>query len=371
MKESNSPFTPFNSWKALVHGKQFEGIVDEDYYPPVVVNLDVTGKCQYNCLHCHHRIKQIGGRDMPDLDERLARTFPAFCKNWQRDGIGVRACCIVGSRGDALLYPGLPKLLKDLHFNGIEVGLVTNGYGWTDELVEYAAYYCKFVGVSVDAGDKKGYDAVHRCPPDAWIRIQHYLKQLVRTVNKHSLRNDIGFKFLIFPESCHALYKACQIAKDIGVRYVQIRPADLPEEERAKIDIDDVNRQIAQAMEELDEPGVFEIVGIRHKFTPDMKKILPAYCYMTALTVTITSDGKVWPCVDRRWDEETLLADCMEGGWTALKDVWGTAKHIQIVHDVINRGGKGPGCNIRCSNYGTSPLFDNIFVDDRMDRNLI
>ena len=370
MKEWNDPFIPFNSWKGLVHGDHFEAIVNECYLPPVVVNLDVSGTCNYKSGHCHHRAKQIRDRGLPFIDTRLAEKFPAFLKNWTVDGHGPKSCCIVGSQGDALLFDGLPKLLKELYFNSIDVGLVSNGYAYDDKLIDFAVHYCKFVGFSMDAGTKETYDKIHNPPNDGWERVLGNISKITNKISRFGMRNDVGFKFLILPQSYHTLYEACGLAKDLGVRYVQIRPADLPDKARASINIHEVQSQIERAMSDFDEPGVFEIAGVRHKFTPDFKKVLPEYCYMTPLTVTITSDAKVWPCVDRRWDEPTLLADCSTT-WQALKDVWGSAKHIEIVHNVINNCGKGPACNIRCSNYGYAALFERVFVNDDMDRTLI
>jgi len=372
MKEWNSPYNPFNSIKAVAHSERFNAIINEQYLPPVVVNLDVTGECQYHCTWCHHRSKQVRSQGMPPLSWRLARTFPYFAANWKKNGHGVEACCIVGSQGDALLYEHLPYLLKGLHNNNIDVGLVTNGYGFTDSLIDSAVHYSKFIGISMDAAKKSTYDSVKHCPDDAWDKVTSNIAQITDSLRSNGLRNDVGYKFLILPENYLEIYDACKLARDLGVRYVQIRPADLPDTARAKIEVFEVEDQISEAINTLEIPGVFEIAGVRHKFTNDFRKKLPEYCYMTPLTVTVTSDGHVWPCVDRRCDEATLLADCGKYGWSALSDVWGTSKHVSIVHDVINCGGSGPECNIRCSNYGYDVLFRDVFSEkDAMDIRLI
>jgi len=364
-------FHPFNSQKVLCHAQRLEAIVNEDYLPPVVMNLDVSGRCQYRCNHCHHRRKQVHNQRLPDLPKRLAGTLPYFLRHWKREGAAVLGCCIVGSQGDALLYPGLPKLLKELYFAGIEVGLVTNGYGFTPKLIDYAAHYTKFIGFSMDAGSAATYRRLKGTPDNAWHDVCQYVGDLTRKLEKWDLRNDVGWKILILPESQHEIYESCSVAKALGCRYVQIRPADLSKEQVVKINIKLVEEQIQKAIEDLEKPGTFEIVGVRHKFSPDYKKLLPKYCYLTPLTVTITSDGKAYACVDRRCDQATMLCDCGLWGWAALKSVWGSPKHVSIVHNNINRKGEGPDCNIRCSNYGYDNFFLNYFVDDNVDRNLI
>ena len=366
-----SEFHPFNSQKILCHAKRMEAIVNEQYLPPIVMNLDVSGRCQYRCEHCHHRRKQVHDRQLPDLPKQLADTLPYFLRHWQVDGERVLGCCIVGSQGDALLYPYLPKLLRELHFSGVEVGLVTNGFGLHGSLIDYAAYYTKFTGFSMDAGTAKTYAEIKGCRATYWDVVCGHIASLVKVVTDNGLRNDIGWKILILPKNQNEIYQSCEMAKKLGCRYVQIRPADLPEDEVSKIDIELVEAQILKAIEDLEEPGEFEIVGVRHKFSPAYKKVLPKYCYLTPLTVTITSDGKAYCCVDRRCDENTLLADCTLGGWSALSDVWGTSAHTAIVHRAINHSGEGPDCNIRCSNYGYDKYFRNFIVDDNVDRNLI
>lgn len=367
----NSPFHPFNSQKVLVHGPRLEAIVNEQYLPPIVLNLDVTGKCQYHCGHCHHRRKQIKNQCLPDLSKRLADTLSYFLRRWEIKGQKVRGCCIVGSQGDALLYPGLPKLLKELHASNIQIGLVSNGYGFTEQLLNYAAFYSLFIGFSMDAGTKEGYQKVKNCPKDGWNKVLSNIDHLIKIINKNKLRNDVGWKILILPDTYKDIYESCKIAKDLGCRYVQIRPADLSENARKLIDINSVERQITKAISDFEVQGEFEIVGVRHKFTPSYTQILPKYCYLTPLTVTITSDGKAYACVDRRCDKSTMLADCQIGGWQALKEVWGSAKHVSIVHNVINCDGKGPTCSIRCSNYGYDKFFLNYFVEDKVDSNMI
>jgi len=367
----SSTWHPFNSQKVLSHGERMEAIVGEQYLPPVVLNLDVSGKCQYKCPHCHHRRLQVKSKLMPDLPKRLAHTLPYFLRTWKQNGHGVKGCCIVGSQGDALLYPYLPKLLQDLHFEGVQVGLVSNGYGFTDQLLNHTAFYSLFTGFSMDAGTKAGYERVKGCPEGAWKKVLKNIESLTSIIRNNNLRNDVGWKILILPDTYKEIYESCKIAKDLGCRYVQIRPADLPLTQLEEIKIPSVMESIQKAIDELEEEGVFEIVGIRHKFQPNLTRILPSYCYLTPLTVTVTSDGKAYPCVDRRCDEDTLLADCSENGWVSLKEVWGSSQHLNIIHNVINCKGKGPSCSIRCSNYGYDKFFLNYFVQDNVDRNMI
>jgi hypothetical protein len=223
----------------------------------------------------------------------------------------------------------------------------------------------------MDAGTKETYERIKQTPNHAWEQVCEGIGRLTDFVFRHRLRNDICWKMLILPDSYREIHEGCKIAANLGCRYVQIRPADLPEDERRRIKPEYVEAQVHKAIADFEKKGVFEIVGVRHKFTPDLRAVLPKYCYMTPLTVTVTSDGKVYACVDRRCDKSTCIADCGRDGWVALEKVWGSPEHVRVVHDVINRGGAGPDCSIRCSNYGYDDFFLNYFVEDNTDRNLI
>jgi len=122
--EWSSPYNPFNSMKALTHAKNFEAILEENPLPPIVVNFDLTNKCNYNCRFCmfsenRERADKTGelfreGRE--SLPEAYALTLPKLWKDW-----GVKAVCLAGG-GEPTLHSDYLPFIKECIF------IVNDGY---------------------------------------------------------------------------------------------------------------------------------------------------------------------------------------------------------------------------------------------------
>ncbi|KKN01058.1 hypothetical protein LCGC14_1131640, partial [marine sediment metagenome] len=286
--------------------------------------------------------------------------IPKFLHDW-----GVKAVCLAGESGDPSLYPGLHKVLKEFHYWNIDIGLVSNGFAYTDRQIRAAAHYCKFVGFSMDAGTPESYAKVHGVPGTNFEKVIENIKRLARYKEENNLDVQIGYKFLLFPESYDTLLKAAEIASDIGVNHFQIRPAEIPVGETKKIDISEVNKQIEEAMKlETKDFGVF---GIRHKFKPDFTKKTPKHCYATPLTSTWTADGSIILCVDLRDENYNTLCNYRKEGLQRIKELWGSEKHRKLIEGLNQRL---DNCK-RCTNFGYNEIVEKAFVKDSMDMRLI
>jgi MoaA/NifB/PqqE/SkfB family radical SAM enzyme len=367
-REWINEFNPFNSMKGLRWGDHLEQArrwIDAgggELLPPVVVNLDVAGgRCNFNCPHCHHSYMiQDFNKKLTIVPKDILMQIPKFLHEW-----GVKASCIVGTTSDATLNPYLPELLKDMHNWNIDVGLVSNGYKFNERLINHTAFYTKFVGFSIDAGTSETFAKVKGVDGNKFNKVVKNLENIAKIVDDNGLRKDVGYKFLILPKNYLDLAKAAKIAKDIGCSYMQIRPAQLPDSERIKIDIDKANELITEAQKLNDEN--FQVVGVRHKFSPELSKIVPEKCYMTPLTSTWTADGDIWPCVDRRHYKGDSLGNYIKDGLNKVKEMWGSSEHWKIINHI---NGTLNQC-IRCSNYGYNKLFKVVSEEDPMDVRLI
>ena len=53
MREWTNPYNPFNSMKVLIWREHLEGIVRQEFLPPVTADTDPTNLCNYNCINSH------------------------------------------------------------------------------------------------------------------------------------------------------------------------------------------------------------------------------------------------------------------------------------------------------------------------------
>ncbi len=358
-KEWTDEYNPFNSWKSLAHAECMRAIIDEDFLAPVTVNLDLMDGCNYRCPRCIWGKAKGKGKMSPVPTEKVMKV-PRFLKKW-----GVKGVFLAGGVGDPSLHPDLHKILKEIHHQSLDAGLVTNGYMLKGRKMRAAAHYCKFVGFSVDAGTPEAYAKVHGVSDEHFGVVVENTRELSRYKEENGLDVQIAYKFLIFPESCHTIYEAAQIARDAGVNHLQIRPAELPVEETRRIDVDSVNEQIEKARGL--ETKVFQVFGVRHKFNPDLTKKTRERCYATPLTSTWLANGDVILCADSRDMDDNVLCNYLEEGLPAVREAWGGKKHRDLIAHLNSRLDK---CK-RCAYSGYNEIIERVIADDGMDRNMI
>ena len=152
--------TPVSQWSGLHTYRN-------RYFPKM--NLMITGKCNYNCLHCFN-----AADNAPILDEW---NYEELCHllDEARD-CGIHAFTITG--GEPMLYPHFVDVLRQITARGMFVEeLNTNGYFITQDILdEMKGIGCMpLVKISFDGlgvhdwirqragAEKKTFDAIHLC----------------------------------------------------------------------------------------------------------------------------------------------------------------------------------------------------------------
>ena len=355
-------YNPFNSWKALTHSDNFKAIIAGKPLPPIVINMDLTNKCNYNCRFCmfanRERADPTGQSfrgDKASLIGGYVLTLPKLWKRW-----GVKAVCLAGG-GEPSLHTDCLDFIRGCGKNKLELGFVTNGY-----LVDNKEWWkvinenCKFVGFSIDAGEAYDYAKVKGVKPEQFDKVIDNLRKIVETKGNV----QVGYKFLLDQYNQTSIYNAAKIAKWIGCNHFQFRPAIdnhvyLPEE------IESIWNQIKKAQEDFDSK-TFQVFGVQHKFNFNLsKKHKFKKCRATMLTSTWCADGKVYMCTDTRGNPWAYLLNHYPDPQKVI-DYWGSKEHWEKV-DKINFKKK---CD-RCTLCQYNEMFENVFIEDRMDRNLI
>jgi len=365
MDEWTDKYNPFNSWKALTQGDHFEAILAGKPMPPVVVNFDLTNDCNYNCRFCMY-----GGRERADktgetfrqgnasLPKGYALTLPKLWKEW-----GVKAECVAGG-GEPTLHPDCLDHIIESNKQGIDVGLVTNGYLVNSEWYE-SLQDCKFVGFSMDAGNKEDYSRTKGVGKDHFDKVISNIKGLADTKKRLNTHLQIGYKYLLDEENYKSIYEGAAIAKSIGANQFQFRPAISPNYKFFAKRKDEINNQIISAQENLEDKD-FKVMGVTHKFNPDFsKKHNFDKCRATQLTSTWCADGKVYMCSDTRGNPWSYLLDHYPNPQKVI-DYWGSPEHQEKVSKIDFK----KNCD-RCTMAPHNEFFEQVYVKDKMMRNLI
>lgn len=329
-------YNSFNSMKGLSYHENYKAIMrwmDGDAYlpPPIECNLDPFAECNLNCYFCvTQRYLRTNREEVGEM-----RTLPAeylfrlvdFLADW-----GVRGLCISGG-GEPTLHPDLPALIRYAH-GKMDIAVVTNAVSMTSELID-ALLLCRWVALSVDSADSVSYLEIKG--RDRFLRVIDNISRLVarREITDSSV--DLCFKMVLLPENMHSIYKACKLAKDLGVQDFHVRPVDFERtdiigNQKLWFDKERVEYEFDRCHEE--ETESFHVYTVTHKFNPDFHvKHDFSRCLATPLVIPILQDGNAYVCVDRKMEEKFNLGSCYPNPGSIL-DWWGSDSHRDIIKGI-------------------------------------
>lgn len=377
-------WNPFNSYKLLVHVERWRNIKrGKPIPPPVLITVDPTNVCNFNCIWCN--AEYIRQHRHFSLSKKMLTEIADFLPKWSAEHFAnypLRAICIAGG-GEPLLNPHTPEFIDRVVANGIEVGIVTNGYFINDCIDSLSQ--CTWVGVSIDAGTEETFKKLKQGNSQniTLSRVLDNIQLLVDYSNRHNKRlgakhpsYGVSYKFLLHKENIHELYQAAKLAKEIGCKNIHYRPAGTTwdkigtDKEIAftKEDIDLFNEQILKAQELDDE--TFNVYGVTHKFNTQFERFnCFDRCYAIFMTAVISPpSSKDAPkdsftmglCCDRRGDEKLeLLTNCTDVN--EINKVWGGKRHWQI-YDKIDVQKECPRCTYQPHNQ----IYEQVIINDSM-----
>jgi len=365
MKEWKSPYNSFNSWKGLLYADWYKDIAEWKKqgvgyvpHPPVEASLDPIHACNLLCDHCNaHKYLEEKKTDkmirMPD--DHLIQLVKDL-GYW-----GVEAVCF-GGGGEPTLHTKLADAIQESAYADMESSVATNGILFNKKLIDAMAKYCRWVGVSIDSATAKTYKIGRKV--DAFDTACGNIKKLVDRTKRSQNRCDVAFKFLIFDYNQHEIYKACKLAKKLGVNDFHARPADMSHQgmgefkDKAKsYDINVVLKQFEKCHELEDEN--FHVYTIVHKFDDTFKpKKDFSQCYASPCCIQLCADGGIYLCPDQRFQEEYKLG-AHYPKTENIQLAWGSKKH----YDLVFKTGK-KNCNTRCTFGPYCKQCEELFIKD-------
>lgn len=392
-KQSGKEWTPrskynsFNSYKGLTYldshykpiAKWWKGEKGIILPPPIELSLDPGHLCNFKCGHCNAQRYLIMHPEQVPEDKKLMteehlRKLIDSCAQW-----GVRGVCI-GGGGEPLMNKNIWRMPEYIVSRGMSCSFATNGSLINEEIAEQMMN-CRWVGVSVDAGSKEVFNRVHgfentnlkkiesvrevfekingkseedkelfekfskmiseeekgREENNLFEKVINNLKLLVRKKKETGSKVDISYKFLIRPDNWQDLFKACQLAKEIGVRDFHARPADLERKDfdsamELNYNLEEIHK-LFEKCHELDDEN-FRVFTVMHKYNPEFK-VMHTFgnCVSSPLMLQACSDGNVYVCADHRIEPRFKLTSHFPNPEEIMK-VWGSERHRELLKSI-------------------------------------
>ena len=363
--EWSDPINAFNSHKIWLWRDRMENVVawlegEAELMPPIQCDTNPSNLCNHNCVWCNAWQLREVDNSMLSRDQLLS--VADFYPEW-----GVKATCVAGG-GEPFLNPHVPEFFHRLKENGIEIGTISNGSIMNHEIAEAIADTCRWCGFSIDAGTAETFSKLKGVPPNRFEKVVENMHHLVSTARHRNSDLRLTYKYLIHPENVDGVGTAAKIAKQIGCHDIQFRPVGWDNlyitngKPPLKYDMEAVNREIENAFSQEDDN--FRVFGIRHKFSPEMQRIVRfKKCRACVFVSTLGANGNVYICFDRKEDEPGSVLCHYIPDLTKIRSVWGSDRHRELVKSIDPN--KCPRCTMNFHNETIERVIinDEIFIN--------
>ncbi len=363
--QDKNKYNSFNSYKGLAYIAYYRGITDwlrgkGPLPPPIECSLDPAHICNFNCGHCNAQRYLVINKDELAGSEKIMSkdhlyNLIDFLAKWRVKGI-----CI-GGGGEPLMNKAVWTLPSYIASKGMESSFTTNG-ALIDEDIAREMMFCRWVGVSIDAGDRKTFARIHGV--DLFDKVIENLKLLVKVKKKSGSKIDIAYKMLIRPDNIDSIYRACKLAKSIEVRDFHVRPVDLQRKDfKSALNLNYNMAKILKVFEKCheEETDDFRVFSVMHKYDKDFK-IEHSFkkCVSSSLMIQCCADGLTYVCADHRIEKRFKLGEHYPDPKNILK-FWGKDKHRRILQSVMVDKECG-----RCTYGEYARQIEDVVLEDNM-----
>jgi MoaA/NifB/PqqE/SkfB family radical SAM enzyme len=271
---------------------------------PVTVEWDLSNRCSLGCQDCHFAHTHSKGpwtqksRLLPMAFEGTGDLadmglVERVCAEMGRSG--VRGIVWSGG-GEPTLHPEWEDAVMLAAERGLEQGMYTLGGHFTAKTGAFLADIAAWVVVSLDAADADTY-AIEKNVPRS--RFQAACDGIVHLVGHKAA---IGVSFLLHSKNWTKAQDMLALSRMLGATYATFRPAiqfradapSKPSGDRAWI------HAALPMLESLARQSDVEVDPLRFQQYADWQGHGYTACHGVRLNTTVTPDGRVWLCPQRR-----------------------------------------------------------------------
>ena len=313
--------------KILAHVDRLAAWKDGRKAAPITIEWDLTNRCDLGCNGCHFgythtrgplahkREKPVGAISGGDV----ADTAMVLRALGQAQAAGVNAITWTGG-GEPTLHPDFDAIVDHAHSLGLEQGLYTHGGHLTADLAAWLGPRLSWAVVSLDCLDAPSYANYKG------VQAKRF-EQACQGIRNLSAAGGctVGVSFLLDGNNYHQAIDMMELGLGLGADYVTFRPMVLYAMDDPAVSTGD-SSWIDQAMPMLKwlsiQPGA-ECLPERFAEYRDWKRERPyGACYGIRHNTTITPNGKMWLCPNRREFPDSCLGDLTQ---ESFSDIW--ARH--------------------------------------------
>lgn len=184
---------------------------------PIYWEITTSAACQHRCTFCS--TDAIGyPAILMDKDILIQRMQEAAA-------LGVKSVMFAGT-GEPLLHKRIPDICAGARAAGLDYAFTTNGVLMIQNngFPKIGLLGATWIKVSLNAGTRESYAAIHRTEKKDWDQVWAGIKTLVALRNTGGAKTTIGVQCVVLPENAYDMKTLAQLCIDAGVDYLVLKP---------------------------------------------------------------------------------------------------------------------------------------------------
>lgn len=295
---------------------------------PIYIEITPIGSCNHRCTFCS--VDYIGYKSIKQDEVVLTTRIKEMAK------LGVKSIMFAGE-GEPTLYKPLPNILDVCSEVGIDTSLTTNAVAMNEKTITNYVKNCKWIKVSINAGTRDVYAAVHQTKAEDFDHVVENLTLAVKIKKENNFTCTIGAQMLLLPENRDTAVSLAIKMRDAGVDYLVIKPYTQSLYGTSRKYEGLTYQNMMDLEEELKkyETQEFKVIFRANTMKKLEEKQQPySKCYSTPnFWAYIMADGSVYSCSAYLQNENFNLGNI---NISSFEDIWEGKKRAENVSFIEN-----------------------------------
>lgn len=316
-----------DSHKLMYHVNRVSAWLNDEMIYPIYIEISPIGACNHRCSFC--------GLDFMKYQNRKLNSVRLIKVLEEVQSLGVKSVMFAGE-GEPLLHKKMGDIARCGQRAGLDISFTTNGVFLKGSLAQDVIASSKWIKISFNAGTAETYAKIHRTKTDDFHNVLENLKHAVAFRESNYLNCTLGMQALLLPENEHEIVPLAQMAGDIGMDYLVVKPFSQHPQSHAKKYGNLQYEQfmyLAQQLQQYQSESfkVFFRANTMQKW--DHKERSYKQCLALPFWSYIDAGGNVWGCSMFLNDDKFLYGNVLT---SSFKDIWEGSKRAASLSHVKN-----------------------------------
>lgn len=312
-----------DSHKLIYHVSRVNDWLKGKTIYPIYMEISPSGACNHHCTFC--------ALDFMKYQNRHLETGKLKKKLSELRKLGLKSVMYAGE-GEPLLHKDFADIVSHTKKSGIDIAITTNGVLFNKHLTEKILGDVEWIKVSINAGTSDTYSKIHRTKPTDFDTVIKNMSYAVKIKRENGYKCTLGMQLLLLPENRHEVLLLAELAKEIGMDYLVIKPYSQHLSSKTVRYRDIKYTDYLSLSDELESVrtkdfSVVPRINTMKKWDEGRKNY--SHCLALPFWSYIDAGGNVWGCSAYLGDGKFYYGNIYR---SSFKDIWERERRLKSLH---------------------------------------